>query len=85
MTRTKRIAVAMSGGVDSSVAAHLLVERYKSSLRTSIFGLFMQNWAPQDELLRSSSFCETSERDRMDAENVCSHLSIPLHTTHFGE
>ena len=81
--------VAMSGGVDSSVAAHLLVEKYRNSESTSIVGLFMQNWVAQDEFSsdndRNSSFCEESVKDRVDAEKVCRHLNIPLHTANFGK
>lgn len=75
----------MSGGVDSSVAAYLLTQQYTSS-STTVFGLFLQNWSPQDEIgSSSSSYCEASERDRRDAENVCQHIGIPLHTANFGE
>jgi len=83
----RRIAVAMSGGVDSSVAAYLMVQKFKDCPDTSIFGLYMQNWAPQDELLEDNrmprAFCEASERDRQDAERVCKHLGISFHTANF--
>ncbi len=65
------IAVGMSGGVDSAVAAAILMEQ-----GFEIEGFFMKNW---DE---NSEFC-TSERDYKDALQVCSILGIPLRTINF--
>ena len=40
-----RIAVALSGGVDSSVAAYLLKEKYFSgNPKRKILGIHMSNW-----------------------------------------
>ena len=70
----KTVVVGMSGGVDSSVSAHLLKEQgYK------VIGLFMKNW--QNE---PGEVC-TSEIDFDDASNVCDLLNIPLHKANFSD
>ncbi|MFW0003992.1 MAG: tRNA 2-thiouridine(34) synthase MnmA [Coxiella endosymbiont of Dermacentor nuttalli] len=69
------IAVGLSGGVDSSVAAFILKKAgYK------IFGLFMQNW----EFDKEDSFC-TAEQDLSDAKAVADHIGIPLYTVNFSK
>ena len=68
------IAVGLSGGVDSSVAAFILKKAgYK------IFGLFMQNWESDKE----DPFC-TAEQDLSDAKAVADHIGIPLYTVNFS-
>jgi tRNA-specific 2-thiouridylase len=63
----------MSGGVDSSVAAHLLKEQgYRVS------GLFMVNWTEDEE-----GYC-SSAQDFQDARAVCEELAIPLHRVDFS-
>ncbi len=75
----KRIAIAISGGVDSSVAAYLL----KNSLGPqSIFGLHMTNWATSDED-SNGNYCEQSQRDAIDAKTVCDSLDIDMHRVEF--
>ena len=68
-----RIAVGISGGVDSSVAAFLLKEA-----GYEVFGVFMKNW----EESFSSGYC-TVEEDIEDARDVCETLDIPLHVVNF--
>ena len=64
----------MSGGVDSSVAALLLIEQgYHDE------GLFMKNWEEDD----SEEYCTATE-DLKDAQSVCDQLGIPLHTVNFS-
>lgn len=67
------IAVGISGGVDSSVSAHLLKQQgYR------VFGIFMKNW----EEGFSSGYC-TLEEDIEDARDVCESLGIELHLVDF--
>lgn len=67
----KKIAVAMSGGVDSSVAALVL-----KNAGFDVVGITMRLFSCSR--IRSGSCC--SEQDRLDARRVCMHLGIP-HTT----
>lgn len=64
------IAVAMSGGVDSSVAAKRLVDAGHQ-----VFGVFMRSWDETEELANSNC---SIERDFQDARRVCRQLDIPL-------
>ena len=68
-----KIAVGISGGVDSSVAALLLRDA-----GYDVFGIFMKNW----EETYSSGYC-SAEEDVEDARDVCETLGIPLHTVNF--
>jgi tRNA-uridine 2-sulfurtransferase len=70
----EHIIVGMSGGVDSSVTALLLLkEGYEVS------GLFMKNWDEDD----GTEFC-TAMEDLKDATQVCDQLGIPLRTVNFA-
>jgi len=68
-----RVVVALSGGVDSAVAALLLKERGHD-----VHGLFMSNWDEDD-----TGYC-TSAADFQDARAVCEILQIPLHRVSFA-
>jgi tRNA-specific 2-thiouridylase len=63
-----RVIVAMSGGVDSAVAALLLLRQGHE-----VQGLFMHNWEEDDQ-----GYC-TSAEDFQDARRVAAELKIPLH------
>ncbi|XP_054480546.1 mitochondrial tRNA-specific 2-thiouridylase 1 [Anoplopoma fimbria] len=65
----RHVVCAMSGGVDSSVAALLLKRR-----GYSVTGVFMKNWDSLDE----RGVC-TTEKDCEDAYRVCQSLDIPFH------
>jgi tRNA-specific 2-thiouridylase len=67
------VIVALSGGVDSAVAASLLVER-----GFDVQGLFMSNWDEDDD-----GYC-TSAGDYQDARRVADELGIPLHRASFA-
>ncbi|ALJ28303.1 tRNA-specific 2-thiouridylase MnmA [Stenotrophomonas acidaminiphila] len=67
------VVVGVSGGVDSSVAALLLVQQ-----GLDVAGLFMQNWADD-----GSGHCR-AEDDRRDAVAVCGRLGIPFHFRDFS-
>jgi len=77
----RRIAVAISGGVDSSVAAYLL-KRSASNHNHELMGLHMSNWNTLDEDSHGN-FCEQSERDARDANDVCDSLGIEMHKVEF--
>ena len=66
--------VGMSGGVDSSVAASLLLRQgYR------VEGLFMKNWEEDD----GADYC-TAEKDLADARAVCQALGMDLHEANFA-
>ncbi|USD19694.1 tRNA 2-thiouridine(34) synthase MnmA [Microbulbifer variabilis] len=70
----KRVIVGMSGGVDSSVAALLLMQQ-----GYQVEGLFMKNWDEDD----GTEYC-TAKADLVDAQAVCEKLGIKLHTANFA-
>jgi len=70
-----KIIVALSGGVDSSVAAALLQQQGHE-----VEAIFMKNWSPEDS--QSLTDCPW-EQDQADAEAVCAHLGIPFRSVNF--
>ncbi len=71
------VIVAMSGGVDSSVAAALLVRQ-----GFAVRGLFMRYWGDVDDLIPGGEdFTNCCNIEAMhDAQKVCQHLGIPFDT-----
>lgn len=70
----KKVLVAMSGGVDSSVAAAILKEE-----GYEVYGATMQIWQTEteDELIREKSCCSLTAVD--DARRVANILDIPYY------
>lgn len=68
---SKRVVVGLSGGVDSSVTAHLLIEQ-----GYEVIGMFMRNWV--DDSVIISDECPWVE-DSNDALAVAEKLGIPFH------
>ncbi len=64
----------MSGGVDSSVTALMLLEQGHH-----VTGLFMKNWEEDD----GTPYC-TAMQDLADAQQVCDTLGIELRTANFS-
>lgn len=69
-----KVIVGMSGGVDSSVSAYLLLQQ-----GYQVEGLFMKNWEEDDD----DEYCAAAE-DLADAKAVCEKLGIHLHTINFA-
>lgn len=65
----KKVIIALSGGVDSSVAAYLLKKKY------DLIALFMKNWT--NSRVTSSKECSWIE-DSNDALLVAQKLNIPF-------
>lgn len=74
MHTSPKVIVGMSGGVDSSVAALLLMQQ-----GYHVEGLFMKNWDEDD----GTEYC-TAREDLADAQAVADKLGIPLHTANFA-
>ncbi len=66
-----RVAVAMSGGVDSSVAAALLTDQ-----GFEVIGLMLRLWSPDSPDAAANRCC--SPKDIADARAVAARLGIPF-------
>jgi tRNA-specific 2-thiouridylase len=72
--RIQRIAVAMSGGVDSSVAAALLVDQ-----GYDVFGLMMRLWSADPN---GANRC-CSPQDMSNAREVADQMNMPFHVVDY--
>jgi len=78
MRRRKTAFVAMSGGVDSSVAALLLARQ-----GYDVTGVFMRCWGGGSSLSGFGASC--AERDAEDARRVANRLGIPFYVWDFED
>ncbi len=74
MSPHTKILVGLSGGVDSAVAALLLIEQ-----GFHIEACFMKNWEEDD----NDAYCPAAQ-DFLDAQQICTILDIPLHSVNFS-
>ncbi len=76
----KKVVVAMSGGVDSSVAAYLLKEQ-----GYDIIGVTMQIWQDEEheQIENNAGCCGLSAVD--DARRVANQLDIPYYVMNFKQ
>ena len=73
----KRVVIGLSGGVDSSVAANVLIEQ-----GYEVIGLFMKNWHDTTGVLKSD--CPWLD-DKFDAQAVAMKLGIPFHVVDLSD
>ncbi|MBU0625244.1 tRNA 2-thiouridine(34) synthase MnmA [Patescibacteria group bacterium] len=80
--QNKKAIVGMSGGVDSSVAAALLLRA-----GYEVTGVFMKNWSDRHEgnLANSNDKMCSWRKERADAQAVADQLGISLITLDFEE
>lgn len=72
----KTVVVGMSGGVDSSLTAALLLEE-----GYIVIGVYMKNWS---EPIKGVEHCPWVQ-DQLDARMVANQLGIPFYTVNFEE
>jgi tRNA-specific 2-thiouridylase len=71
----KRVVIGLSGGVDSSLSAHLLKEEGHE-----VIALFMKNWDDTND----SGFCP-AEEDQKDVIRIATLLNIPYYTVNYAQ
>ncbi|MFT7517141.1 MAG: tRNA-specific 2-thiouridylase [Myxococcota bacterium] len=77
---SKRVLVALSGGVDSSVAAYLLQQQ-----GYEVIGVFLRNGVEKPAVTTSAKQGCCSVEDSRDAAAVASHLGIAFHAIDMHE
>ncbi len=78
MLKKKKIIIAMSGGVDSSVAAKLLVDD-----GYDVLGIFLSFWKDAKAMNVENKCC--SAKALTDARAVCTQIGIKLYVLDFSE
>ena len=73
-TRTQKVVVGMSGGVDSSVTAWLLKQQ-----GYEVLGLFMKNWEDDDD----GEYCSTRQ-DWIDVVSVADWIGSEVEAVNFA-
>lgn len=81
--RKKRVAVGLSGGVDSSIAAALLKEEGYEVIGVSM--LTFDDSMPVTESERHACYGPGEEEDVKSAASVCHKLGIPFHAIDLRE
>src|SRR4051812_12515976 len=76
MKQRKTVVIGMSGGVDSSLSAALLLEQ-----GYAVIGVYMKNWS---EPIKGVEHCPWIQ-DQLDARMVADQLGIPFYTVDFEE
>ncbi|MDQ3099683.1 MAG: tRNA 2-thiouridine(34) synthase MnmA [bacterium] len=79
MTKKLKVAVGMSGGVDSGVSAKLLVDA-----GYDVAGVHLHFWAEHDPYLSRENKCCSTE-SLMAARKTCDMLGIPFYTFNFED
>jgi len=72
----QKVIVAMSGGVDSSVSAKLLVDQ-----GYQIQGVYMRNWT--EEFEKNGQIICLQQTDEADARQVAAQIGIPFSVVNF--
>lgn len=74
--QNKRVVVAMSGGVDSSVAALLLKQQ-----GYEVIGISLKTWDETSSIKRTKTCC--SFQDIEDARKVCEQIGVPFYAFNY--
>lgn len=76
--KKKKVVIGMSGGVDSAVAAALLLEQ-----GYDVVGVFMQFWFPQGVTYGENRCCSLESFNQ--AKEVADNLGIKIHKLNVGQ